>query len=81
MNGGKFCIYIKEIHYFIIVWKQPSQWKDHIMDVNTLGKKKDKFVNEDSDTSKEDVNDYKEEYKTHSFYHCALCEYKTIFRI
>ena len=40
------------------------------------GKKKVKFVNED--TSEEDVNEYKEDYKP--FYHCAHCEYKTNFR-
>ena len=49
------------------------------MDVNTLVKKKVKFVNEDSDTSEEDVNEYKEEYNP--FYHCAHCNYKTNFRI
>ena len=47
------------------------------MDLNTLVKKKVKFVNEDS--SKEDVNENKEEYNP--FYHCAHCNYKTIFRI
>ena len=45
------------------------------MDVNK--KKKVKFVNEDSDTSEEDVNEYKEEYNT--FYHCAHCNYKKKF--
>ena len=47
------------------------------MDVNK--KKKVKFVNEDSDTSEEDVNEYKEDYNP--FYHCAHCEYKSIFKI
>ena len=49
------------------------------MDVNTLVNKKVKFVNEDSDTSEEDVNEYKEDYNP--FYHCAHCNYKTDFRI
>ena len=49
------------------------------MDVNTLVNKKVKFVNEDSDTSEEDVNDYKEDYNL--FYHCAHCNYKTYFSI
>ena len=47
------------------------------MDVNK--KKKVKFVNEDSETSEEDVNKYKEDYNP--FYHCAHCEYKSIFKI
>ena len=47
------------------------------MDVNK--KKKVKFVNEDSDTSEEDLNEYKEDYNP--FYHCAHCEYKSIFKI
>ena len=45
------------------------------MDVNK--KTKVKFVNED--TSEEDVNKYKEDYNP--FYHCAHCEYKSIFKI
>ena len=49
------------------------------MDVNTLVNKKVKFVNEDSDTSEEDVNEYKEDYNP--FYHCAHCNYKTYFSI
>ena len=49
------------------------------MDVNTLVNKKVKFVNEDSDTSEEDVNEYKEDYNP--FYHCAHCNYKSNFRI
>ena len=44
------------------------------MDVNK--KKKVKFVNED--TSEEDVNDYND--VAHPFYHCAHCEYKSIFK-
>ena len=44
------------------------------MDANK--KKKVKFVNEDSDTSEEDYKDV-----AHPFYHCAHCEYKSIFKI
>ena len=47
------------------------------MDVSK--KKKVKFVNEDSDTSEEDVNEYKD--VTDPFYHCAHCNYKTYFSI
>ena len=45
------------------------------MDVNK--KKKVKFVNEYS--REEDVNDHKD--VAHPFYHCAHCEYKSIFKI
>ena len=50
------------------------------MEMNTLSK----IVNESSDnSSEEDVDDYKEEYEkvTDLFYHCAHCEYKSIFKI
>ena len=38
-----------------------------------------KFLNDD--TSEEDVNAYREEYKNKSdpFYHCAHCDYRTYF--